>query len=84
MIDSYYAFNNQQKLADSLSLEFKIPSRNISSHHSMKSQHKEELTAKLKAQLKSFFANREQKFMEIIKHKDNVKTFPYQSFGNNW
>ena len=84
MIDSYYAFNNQQKLADSLSIEFKVPSRNISCHHEMKSQHKEELTAKLKAQIKAFFAKREQKFKEILKHKHNVKTFPDQSFGKDW
>ena len=84
IIDSYYAFNNQQKLADSLSLEFKVPSRNITCHHSNKSQHKEELTAKLKAQIKAFFAKREQKFKEILKHKHNVKTFPDQSFGSDW
>ena len=84
LIDSYYAFDNQQQLADSLSIVLKVPERNISYRHSNKHEHKEELTEELKAQIKSFYAKHEQKFKEIIKHKHNVQTFPDQSFGNNW
>ena len=84
LIDSYYAFDNQQQLADSLSRLLKVPLRNVSYHHSNKHQHKEELTEESKAQIKSFYAKHEQKFKEIIKHERNVQTFPDQSFGNNW
>ena len=84
LIDSYYSFDNQQRLADSLSRFLKVPLRNISYHHSNKHRHKEELTEELKVQIKSFYAKHEQKFKEIIEHKHNIQTFPDQSFGNYW
>ena len=84
LIDSYYSFDNQQQLADSLSRFLKVPLRNISYHHSNKHRHKQELTEELKVQIKSFYAKHEQKFKEIIEHKHNIQTFPDQSFGNYW
>ena len=83
-IDSYYAFDNQQKLADSLSRELKVPIRNITFHHSNKGKHKDELTTKLKTKVKSFYEKREQKFKDMIKDKHNVQTFPEQLFGKDW
>ena len=80
LIDSYYAFENEQRLCDEISNELNLPKRSISYQRSGKGEHKEELTDDNYRRVEDFYSEHEKKFRKMVMNNKNVKTFPDEFF----